>query len=135
MKNKEFKKLTRDQLFARLKKDQLSSLSRDELTKFCLDLQDINLQLLEDIDERKKNQLLIQESYLSVLLKIFKPSIRPEKKVIPKAEKIKKSPNRKHGTLRERYPNLEVKETHIENPLQYECPDCKVYLSDTGLKE
>lgn len=136
MKEKELKKLTREQIFSRLKKDQLSPLSRDELMRLCLDLQDMNLQLLEDIDDRKKKQLSIQESYLSILLKIFKPSIRPEKKKVKAKSPEKKKPaNRKQGSLRERYPNLEVKETHVENPLQYECPDCKVYLSDTGLIE
>jgi len=136
MKVEKLKKLTKEQIFSRLKKDQLSLLTRDDLTRLCLDLQDMNLQLIEDFDEQKKKQLSIQESYLSILLKIFKPSIRPEKKkLVTKSKEDKKIPNRKQGSLRERYPNLEVKTTEVVNHCQFECPECKTFLSDTGLVE
>jgi transposase len=136
MKANEFKKLTKEQIFSRLKKDQLSLLTRDDLTRLCLDLQDMNIQLMEDIDDQKKKQLSIQESYLSILVKIFKPSIRPEKKTPSKeSKKEKKVPNRKQGSLRDHYPNLEVKTTEVVNHCQFECPECKTFLSDTGLVE
>lgn len=136
MKANEFKKLTKEQIFSRLKKDQLSLLTRDDLTRLCLDLQDMNLQLMDDIDDQKKKQLSIQESYLSILLKIFKPSIRPEK-MEPKTKpnKEKKVPNRRQGSLRELYPNLKIKTTEVVNHCQFECPECKTFLSDTGLVE
>ncbi len=100
MKIEKLKKLTKEQIFSRLKKDQLSLLTRDDLTRLCLDLQDMNLQLMEDFDEQNKKQLSIQESYLSILLKIFKPSIRPEKKKpVTKSKEEKKVPNRKQGRV------------------------------------
>ncbi|OFZ52175.1 MAG: hypothetical protein A2381_16385 [Bdellovibrionales bacterium RIFOXYB1_FULL_37_110] len=136
MKKNKFNNLTKEQVFSALTKEQLGVLSRDEMIKYCLGLQDINQQLLEDLSDQKKKELSIQENYLSILSKIFKPSVHLSKGEVVKIPPKKKNPsNRKKGSLKERYPNLEVKETEVANPLHYQCPDCNTYLSDTGLTE
>lgn len=136
MKRNKFYKLTREQIFSPLTKEQLDVLTREEMTKYCFGLQDINQQLLEDLSEQKKKELSIQENYLSILSKIFKPSVHyPKGEVVKEPAKKKRVSNRKKGSLRERYPNLEVKEVDVANPLYYQCPDCNTFLSDTGLTE
>ena len=131
---KKNKSIEHEHIFTRFTKEQLALLSRDELIAVCLGAQDINLQLIKDFDAAKNKQIEIKESYLRLVEKLFKPSIKVIKPVkLP--PKKKPSSRRPKGTLRERYPNLEVKETPVEMSPLCKCANCNVFMTDSGMTE
>lgn len=126
-----------EDVLKKLTRDQLKTLSKQDLIELLIGEQEIREQLETLRQQAEEEKILIGERYVLVKRKMF--GISSEKTPINKKSE-NKSKNKKprdsfSKSLRERYPNIEEREEVISLETPPTCSCCQSLMIDSGMTE
>jgi transposase len=125
-------------LLKKLTKEQLKSLSKDELVHLLLGEQEIREQFENQRDQANEEKILLEEKYVLIKSKLFgRSSEKSPKNLLGSSRRKKDNKTRTNfsKSLTERYPNVDIREDNIELETPPTCSCCQGQMVDSGMTE